>query len=141
RGGGRSRRREPFPYVPGLEVVGEVAAVGAAVTSVRPGDRVITMMQGLGGVRSERPGGYQELVTVDADAVATVPPEIDPLTAAALGLAAVTAHGGLAQLAGARIAVAGAAGGRGAGGGGAPPPARGAAAPHPPPPPRGRPRP
>src|SRR5262245_44111038 len=58
------RRADPFPYVPGLEVVGDVTEVGAAVTTVRPGERVITMMQGLGGVRSERPGGYQELVTV-----------------------------------------------------------------------------
>src|SRR6476659_373790 len=50
------RRRDPFPYVPGLEVVGEIVEVGAAVTSVRRGARAITMMQGLGGVRSERPG-------------------------------------------------------------------------------------
>ncbi len=107
------RRRDPFPYVPGLEVVGEVTEVGEVVTTVRPGDRVITMMQGLGGVRSERPGGYQELVTVAADVVATLPADLDPLAAAALGLAAVTAHQGLAELAGTRLAVTGAAGGVG----------------------------
>lgn len=107
------RRPEPFPYVPGLEVVGEVVEVGGAVSSVRRGDRVITMMQGLGGVRSERPGGYQEYVTVDAGVVATLPADIDPFVAAALGLAAVTAHQGLARLTGHRIAVTGAAGGVG----------------------------
>jgi len=107
------RRRDPFPYVPGLEVVGEVVAVGDTVTSVQRGDLVITMMQGLGGVRSERPGGYQALVTVAADVVAPLPADVDPLVAAAFGLAAVTAHQGLAQLAGARIAVTGAAGGVG----------------------------
>jgi len=107
------RRRDPFPYVPGLEVVGEVSEVGSAVTSVRPGELAITMMQGLGGVRSQRPGGYQEVVTVAADAVATLPADLDPLVAAAFGLAAVTAHQGLAQLQGSRIAVTGAAGGVG----------------------------
>src|SRR5215468_9416423 len=83
------RRQDPFPYVPGLEVVGEVVEVGTAVTTVRPGNRVLTMMQGLGGVRSERPGGYQELVTVAADVVAILPADVDPVAAAALGLAAV----------------------------------------------------
>jgi NADPH2:quinone reductase len=110
------RRPDPFPYVPGLEVVGEVIEIGGAVTGLRPGDRAITMMQGLGGVRSERPGGYQDVVTVAADAVAVLPADLDPLAAAALGLAAVTAHQGLAKLPvapGARIAVTGAAGGVG----------------------------
>ena len=99
------RRADPFPYVPGLEVVGEL---------LDGGGRVITMMQGLGGVRSERPGGYQEVVTVAADACAPLPADIDPLVAAALGLAAVTAHQGLALLGPARrIGVSGAAGGVG----------------------------
>jgi NADPH:quinone reductase len=116
RGAWTIRRPDPFPYVPGLEVVGEVTEVGAAVTRVRPGERVITMMHGLGGVRSERPGGYQELVTVGAEALATLPLDLDPRDAAALGLAAVTAHQGLAplgELAGRRVAVVGAAGGVG----------------------------
>src|SRR2546423_8543214 len=50
-------RPNPFPYTPGLEVVGEVVEIGAAVSEFRIGDRVITMMQGLGGVRPQRPGG------------------------------------------------------------------------------------
>src|SRR5262245_56195101 len=70
------RRPEPFPYVPGIEVVGEIAAVGGAVETVRPGQSVISMMQGLGGVRSERLGGYQEVVTVAADAVAILPDDV-----------------------------------------------------------------
>jgi NADPH2:quinone reductase len=48
--------------------------------------------------------------------VAPVPPEVDPLAAAALGLAAVTAHQGLARLgslAGRSLVVTGAAGGVG----------------------------
>jgi len=104
------RRADPFPYVPGLEVVGEV------IEGSGSGRRVITMMQGLGGVRGERAGGYQDIVTVAEGVVAELPADADPLAAAALGLAAVTAHQGLAQLgalAGKRVGVTGAAGGVG----------------------------
>lgn len=110
------RRRPPFPYVPGLEIVGEVVATGTAVETVRVGELVMTMMQGLGGVRSLRPGGYQDYATVDADAVAPVPAGVDPLAAAALGLAAVTAQQGLERIGpldGRRVAVTGASGGVG----------------------------
>src|SRR5438046_394707 len=55
-------REQPFPYVPGLEVVGEIVEAGSAVSDLRVGDRVITMMQGLGGVRARRDGGYAEYV-------------------------------------------------------------------------------
>jgi NADPH2:quinone reductase len=110
------RKQQPFPYVPGVEVVGEIDEVGSAVTTVSVGDQVITMMQGMGGVRAERAGGYAELVTVAADAVATVPPTVDPYAIAALGLGAVTAYWGLRRignLAGKRVFVTGAAGGVG----------------------------
>jgi NADPH2:quinone reductase len=115
-GAWKIRRADALPYVPGLEVLGEVSEVGAAVGAYRAGDRVITMMQGLGGVRAERAGGYQHEVTVDAEVVAPVPAEIEPFAAAALGLAAVTAHQGLARLgppAERTLVVTGAAGGVG----------------------------
>lgn len=110
------RKSNPFPYVPGVEVVGEIAEIGDRVTDVAPGDRVITMMQGLGGVRAERSGGYAELVTVSAEAVAPIGSAIDPYAMAAIGLAGVTAHEGLRRiggLAGKRILVTGAGGGVG----------------------------
>lgn len=109
-------RKDPFPYIPGLEVVGDVVEIGSAVSDVRVGDRVITMMQGLGGVRAERPGGYAEFVSVTAAAAALVPVDLDPLDIAALGLASVTAFEGLRRLGplgGRRIAVTGASGGVG----------------------------
>jgi NADPH:quinone reductase len=117
RAGNWTIRREPaLPYVPGVEVVGQIVDTGAAVEWPGVGDRVITMMQGLAGVRAVRPGGYQDFVTVDADAVAPVPDGADSLEAAALGLASVTARQGfetIGPLEGRRIAVTGAAGGVG----------------------------
>ena len=110
------QRDNPFPYTPGLEVVGEVEAVGPAVTSVRPGERVITMMQRLGGIHGQRSGGYAEHVTVAADVLATLPADVDPRVLAALGLVAVTAAEGLRRLAlvpGARVVIQGASGGVG----------------------------
>lgn len=109
------RRDEPFPYVPGIEAVGEVVAAGADA-GVGVGATVVTMMQGLGGVRAERPGGYAEHVTVAADAVAAIPADVDPLAVAAVGLAGVTAYEGLSRagpLAGMSVAVTGASGGVG----------------------------
>jgi len=93
--------------------------VGSAVSDFRVGGRAITMMQGPGGVRAHRPGGYAEYVVVGASAAAPVAPDTDPLAMAALGLAGVTAFVGLQKvgdLAGRRIAVTGAAGGVGSAG-------------------------
>jgi NADPH:quinone reductase len=73
-------------------------------------------MQGLGGVRAPRPGGYAEYVVVGANPAALVASNIYPLAIAALGLAGVTAFVGLQKigdLANRRIAVTGAAGGVG----------------------------
>ncbi len=99
RAGNWAIRRAPrFPYVPGLEVVGEVVEVAGGVEGVRPGERVWTMMQGLGGVRAELDGGYAEHVTVSASAVASLPEGVDPVAFASVGLAGVTAYQGLATL-------------------------------------------
>lgn len=110
------RKPDPFPYTPGVEAVGVIEEVGDAVRGWAPGQTVITMMQGLGGVLAKRPGGYAEFVTVDAEAVALVPSNVDPVQMAALGLVGVTAYEGLRRigsLAGKRILVTGAAGGIG----------------------------
>jgi NADPH2:quinone reductase len=109
-------KREPFPYTPGLEAVGQVVETGPSVTEVRVGESVITMMQGLGGVRAQRPGGYAEYVVVDVGAVAPLSEDVDPIDMAALGLASVTAFEGLRRLGNLKercIAVTGAAGGVG----------------------------
>ncbi|WP_176695866.1 quinone oxidoreductase family protein [Phenylobacterium immobile] len=106
----------PFPYTPGVEVVGVLSEVGSAVTGWAVGDLVVTMMQGLGGVAARRPGGYADFVTVDAICLAAVPPVFSAVEMAAIGLGAATAYEGLARigdLAGKRVLVNGAAGGVG----------------------------
>jgi NADPH2:quinone reductase len=85
------RRTQPFPYVPGLEVVGEVVEVAADVESFIVGQRAWTAMQGLGGVRAVRDGGYAELVTVSASVLAPLAGDLDAVRFAATGLAGVTA--------------------------------------------------
>lgn len=110
------RKPTPFPYVPGVEVVGVVEEIGREVTQWSVGQIAVTMMQGLGGVRAERPGGYAEVVAVDADTLAPIPADVAPADIAALGLAGVTAFEGLRKLGslrGKRVLVTGAAGGVG----------------------------
>ena len=107
----------PLPYTPGMEVVGLIDEAAADVGQWKRGQRVITMMQGLAGVRAERDGGYAEFVTVEADSLAAVPDGVDAADMAALGLGAVTAFEGLrklGELSSKRIIVTGAAGGVGA---------------------------
>lgn len=110
------RKPSPFPYVPGLETVGVVDEVAPDVTRYRPGDRVWTMMQGLGGVRAERDGGYADAITVSAEALAPVD-DRDPTELAALGLASVTAFESLRRCGDLRdktVAITGTTGGVGA---------------------------
>src|SRR2546423_5165778 len=118
RAGNWAIRREPrFPYVPGLEVVGEIVEAAPDVRALAIGDRAWTTMQGLGGVRAERDGGYAEYVTVAAGVLAPLPADVDPVQFAAIGLAGVTAFEGLRRLGaldGKTLVVAGASGGVGA---------------------------
>jgi NADPH2:quinone reductase len=111
------RRERRFPYVPGLEVVGEVVEITDDVRAFAVGDRAWTTMQGLGGVRAERVGGYAEYVTVAADVLAPLPADIDPVAFAAIGLAGVTAIEAmrrLGSLRGKTLLISGATGGVGA---------------------------
>lgn len=118
RAGNWTIRRTPmYPYVPGLEAVGEVVATAPDVSELAVGQRVWTTMQGLGGVRAERDGGYAEHVTVLASVLAPLPDDIDPVAFAAVGLAGVTALEALRRLGplrGKTLAVTGSRGGVGA---------------------------
>lgn len=99
----------PFPFVPGADGAGVVAAVGPAVTAIRPGDEVI-INPGLSCGRCEtclvgeqslcpafrllgehRAGTFAEFVVVPAANLAPRPPGFSWAEAAAFPLATLTA--------------------------------------------------
>jgi NADPH:quinone reductase-like Zn-dependent oxidoreductase len=76
------------PDVPGLEVAGEVVAVGDRVASWAPGDRVFGLVGG---------GGLATRVVVHERCVTGVPDRLDAEAAAAVPEAFITAHDALRQ--------------------------------------------
>ncbi len=105
---GKYQTKPAFPFSPAAEFAGEVESVGAGVTTLRPGDRVVANI-GFGAAR--------EKVAVAADRLAPLPDGLDFERAAGL----IVTHGTTlyalrerAQLAdGETLAVLGAAGGVG----------------------------
>lgn len=102
-----------FPLILGREGAGVVERVGAAVTSLRPGDRVFGFMPR----RLLRWGPYAEFMPVAATQLAHIPEDLSFEQAAALPVAAYTAWQGLVGLgklaAGETAVIHGAAGGVG----------------------------
>lgn len=79
---GEYQFRPQLPYIPGKGPAGVVVAVGASVTDVVPGQRVLAMAE---------TGGYAELVAVGHDQVHQLPDALDFTDAAAMSLAYDTA--------------------------------------------------
>ncbi|GAA2780426.1 zinc-binding dehydrogenase [Saccharopolyspora taberi] len=79
---GRYPAQPKFPFVPGYDLVGEVVAVGGAVTSVRVGQRVAAM---------PRTGAWADYVEVRDRDVVPVPDDVDAAEAVAVVLNGVTA--------------------------------------------------
>src|SRR5262249_41833016 len=74
-----------FPYIPGGDVAGEVAAVGSGVTRFKPGDPVVAF------VDLKRGGGYAERAVV-AESAASLKAEAQSFAeASTLPIAACTA--------------------------------------------------
>lgn len=105
---GQYQEKPAFPFTPGAEAAGVVSEVGAGVSTLKPGDRVMALT-GL--------GAYAEEVVVDATRVLPIPDSMDFESAAAFPVAYGTSHGALewrARLqAGEWLLVLGAAGGVG----------------------------
>ncbi len=105
---GRYQDMPEPPFAPGLEVAGEIAAVGAKVTGWREGDRVLAFLDH---------GGFADYALARASDLHLLPSSIDDATAAALGITYGTAHGALDWRAGLQaeenLVVHGAAGGTG----------------------------
>lgn len=106
--GGTYQKLPPPPFVPGKDLAGTVAAVGARVTSVKRGDRVMAQVEY---------GAYAEQAVVPAGNCYRMPEHMSYAEGAAMGLVYLTAHlalverGGLKP--GERVLVTGAAGGVG----------------------------
>lgn len=79
-----------FPYVLGSEGAGTVAAVGARVTGLAPGDRVYAI-----GFLNAKGGLYAEYAAVPADLVSPLPGTLSVEQAAAVGGVGITALRGL----------------------------------------------
>lgn len=76
--------------IAGLELAGEVIAVGPSVRHFQPGDRIMAMAG----------GAYAEKTIVDARLAVAVPPSLDWIEAAATPIAFITAYDALTAAAG-----------------------------------------
>ncbi len=102
-------RRDPPPYVPGMDVAGVIDEIGAGTqTNLAVGDSVMAMV-----VNRASHGGYSESIVLSADAVVHIPAGKTLIEAATLPMNGLTARQSLDQLAlrpGQTLAVTGAAG-------------------------------
>lgn len=107
---GRHQVKVPLPWTPGAEVGGVVSALGAGVTDLQIGQRVMA-------VPDDRAGGYAEFVALRAERVLPLPEPVSLTEAAALPAAYGTVLYALKQRArlapGECVLVLGAAGGVG----------------------------
>src|SRR4051794_19879085 len=96
------------PWVPGMDVAGDVAEVGEGVTHLAPGDPAMGVV-----VPSGAHGGYRENLVLPGDSVVRAPAGADAVAASTLPMNALTARYALDQMAlrpGQVVAVTGAAG-------------------------------
>ncbi|MDQ3799813.1 MAG: quinone oxidoreductase, partial [Acidobacteriota bacterium] len=97
--------RPELPFTLGFEAAGTIEEIGAGVSNVKPGQRVLTWLSG---------GGYAEYVTAEAATVIPIPDELGYGEATALLVQGLTALGLLNETrAGQTILVHAAAGGVG----------------------------
>ena len=82
-----------FPFVPGIDLAGTVAELGAGVTGLEVGDRVVAMLP------LDAAGAAAEYVLAPAESVAAAPRTIDLVDAAALPLSGLAAWQALFELA------------------------------------------
>lgn len=105
---GSYQETPPLPFVPGMEVAGEVMEVGDGVTGFAVGQRITSFCGS---------GGLAEQLVVSEDRCMAIPDTMDDVIAAAFPIAYGTSHLGLARrarlTAGETLVVLGAAGGVG----------------------------
>lgn len=92
---GQYQLKPELPFTPGVELCGEVVAVGEGVTSFAPGDRVL-------GSAALPTGGFAELALMDAPRTFPAPESLSDAEAASLFIGYQTGHFGLHRRAGLR---------------------------------------
>ena len=80
---GRYQEKPPLPFVPGLEVAGEIVAMGDYVAGFATGQRVVALCA---------TGGYAEMATAPAAVTIRIPDDMPYETAAGFMVAYGTAH-------------------------------------------------
>lgn len=75
--------KTPLPFIPGAEIAGVVVEVGDQVTKIKPGTRIVTLIQS---------GGYAEFALADERSVIPLPEQLDYHTAVALPLQGLSAY-------------------------------------------------
>jgi NADPH2:quinone reductase len=105
---GKYQERPIPPFIPGFEIAGRVRAVGPGVRGLKPGERVLALL--------DRGGFAEQAIARDADCF-VLPAAMDFATAAGFAIAYGTSHGALTWKAalkpGELLLVLGAAGGVG----------------------------
>jgi NADPH:quinone reductase len=81
---GKYQVKPELPFIPGLEVAGEVMECAEGVTHVKPGDRVLAFARSGGGFATE--------IVLPAGIVTPIPKAMDWVSAAAFPVAYGTAH-------------------------------------------------
>jgi len=106
---GKYQVKPELPFIPGMEICGDVVTTGKNVSNIKTGDRVIAS--------SNTFGAYAEKICLPADRLIKIPVNIAPTEACNLLIAHGTAHHALKQRAsikpGEHLVVLGAAGGTG----------------------------
>lgn len=85
---GEYQLKPPLPFVPGMEVAGDVIEADPA-SGFAPGDRVVC---------GTRLNAFAEILACDASAARAIPARLDYAQAASIGVAYLTAYVGLVRL-------------------------------------------
>jgi len=85
---GRYQVRPSLPFTPGVELCGEVLALGDGATGVAVGDRVL-------GAAALPSGGFAEMALMDSDTTFQAPPKLDDTEAASFYIGYQTGWFGL----------------------------------------------
>ena len=83
---GKHQIKHDMPYVPGMEIAGTVAALGAGVEGPKVGTPVMSLNEG---------GGWGAFAKVQASQVWSIPEDVGFKAAAAISMAYTTAHCGI----------------------------------------------